>query len=373
MKGAATADTSATYGTRNIPAPENTPGARCGAVSWTDKAGHLWLFGGNQVASESLKFNDLWKFDPATGNWTWMKGASTPDQAGTYGALGAPAPANAPGARFGAVSWTDATGNLWLFGGYGLGSAGSADQLNDLWKHEPATGNWTWMKGAATGGQDGAYGTQGVAAPDNTPGARQGATSWTDKTGNLWLFGGWRVAPAFRAYYNDLWKYDPATGNWTWMKGASFAYQPGLYGTRGVPAPGNTPGAREGALSWSDNAGNLWLFGGSIHTSGEGMHAVASTAYFNDLWRYNIASGYWTWIKGAAKPNQAAVSGPLAIPAPDNTPGAREGAVSWTDKTGNFWLFGGMGYDCAGYGACLNDLWRGSYTTAACQPWQLYR
>jgi hypothetical protein len=34
-------------------------------------------------------------------------------------------------------------------------------------------------------------------------------------------------------------------------------------------------------------------------------------------------------------------------------------AVAWTDSSGNFWLFGGDGYDSAAVSdGLLNDLWR---------------
>ena len=39
--------------------------------------------------------------------------------------------------------------------------------------------------------------------------------------------------------------------------------QPGVYGTLGTPAAGNIPGGRLDAASWTDDNGNLWLFGGS--------------------------------------------------------------------------------------------------------------
>ena len=35
-----------------------------------------------------------------------------------------------------------------------------------------------------------------------------------------------------------------------------------VYGTKGVPAAGNVPGARDYAVAWADSSGNLWLFGG---------------------------------------------------------------------------------------------------------------
>jgi hypothetical protein len=59
---------------------------------------------------------------------------------------------------------------------------------------------------------------------------------------------------------NDLWMYDG--GNWTWMSGSSTIYQKGSYGDKGIASPSNFPGVRAGAIGWTDNNGNLWLFGG---------------------------------------------------------------------------------------------------------------
>src|ERR1019366_3690147 len=120
--------------------------------------------------------------------WTWMNGANVVNQQGTYGTLGTAAPGNVPGARSDAVSGTDASGNFWLFGGDGLDSAGTLGALNDLWKY--SAGEWTWMSGANVGNQVGTYGTQGTPAPGNVPGARYSALTWTDPSGNFWLFGG---------------------------------------------------------------------------------------------------------------------------------------------------------------------------------------
>jgi hypothetical protein len=61
---------------------------------------------------------------------------------------------------------------------------------------------WTWVSGSGTVptgaiGQTGVYGTQGVAATTNVPGGRVRASSWTDSSGDLWLFGGARTAAIF--------------------------------------------------------------------------------------------------------------------------------------------------------------------------------
>ena len=93
---------------------------------------------------------------------------------GVYGTKGTPEAGNVPGGRNCSVSWTDGSGNLWLFGGYGAAASGSG-YLNDLWKWDGT--NWTWVSGSNTPGQFGTYGTQGIAAPENVPGGRVGSVS----------------------------------------------------------------------------------------------------------------------------------------------------------------------------------------------------
>jgi hypothetical protein len=85
-----------------------------------------------------VQLNDLWKFNLASKQWTWMSGSNTSGATGAYGTLGTPAAANVPGARWNAVGWIDGGGNLWLFGG-NYTSAGGATQVdfNDLWDFQP--------------------------------------------------------------------------------------------------------------------------------------------------------------------------------------------------------------------------------------------
>ncbi len=113
--------------------------------------------------------------------WTWMSGREIPGQAGVYGVKGLPDPSNVPGARQGAVTWTDPDGSLWLFGGWGLDKDGAYCPLNDLWKFDTAALEWTWVSGSDSVLQpDVHYGTKGVPDPLNLPGGRRGAQRSVD-------------------------------------------------------------------------------------------------------------------------------------------------------------------------------------------------
>jgi N-acetylneuraminic acid mutarotase len=285
------------------------------------------------------------------GEWTWVNGADVIGHPGVYGTQGTPAASNIPGARDSAVSWTDTTGDFWIFGGEGYDSAAKFGDLNDLWRYSLGQGMWTWIGGPNIVNQPGTYGTQGKSAPGNVPGARYDAVGWTDAAGNFWLFGGHGSAstPGF-GELNDLWKY--SGGTWTWMSGSNASDQIGTYGTQGTAAPGNIPGARDSSASWTDAAGNLWLFGG------DGSVSAGQFGDFNDLWSYSVSEGMWTWIGGSNLPDQRATYGIQGTAARANIPGARDSAVSWINATGNFWLFGGEGFTSTAESGFLNDLWK---------------
>lgn len=289
--------------------------------------------------------------------FTWVGGSNTPGAGGVYGTQGVAAAANVPGARDGGITWTDANGNLWLFGGF-AGYANAVNPsvgnfLNDLWEYSPSNGEWTWVGGADTTGAQGVYGTRGVAAATNVPGARSNEISWTDAGGNLWLFGGGGsdAAGAF-VTFNDLWKYSPASGEWTWVGGSNAGNATGVYGTLGTASAANMPGARtlDGTV-WLDTSGNVWLFGGWGYDSNGTLDRL------NDLWEYSPSSGEWTWVAGSNTVDASGVYGTRGVAAAANIPGARNIPVTWTDANGNFWLFGGYGYDSAGNLGPLSDLW----------------
>jgi N-acetylneuraminic acid mutarotase len=331
------------------------PGARMAAVSWIDSSGNLWLFGGlgYDSAGKLDYLNDLWEYDPTANEWTWVSGSSTADQKGTYGTKGTADPSNVPGARENAISWVDSSGKLWLFGGNGYDSAGNVGWINDLWKYDPPTNEWTWVSSSTANSQAGTYGTQGTAASANVPGARDSAVSWTDSSGKFWLFGGEGLdSLGHNVVLNDLWKYDPATNMWTWVSGSNTGNQAGTYGTQGTAASANVPGAGESGLTWVDSTGILWLFGGKR------MDSKGSWGLINDLWKYDPTTNNWTWVSGSNTVGQWGSYGTLGTANRSNIPGARGWSIGWIDSNGALWLFGGGGYDSAGTNDYLNDLWK---------------
>lgn len=342
------------YGTKGLPDPANIPGGRyMRPTLWQDLQGNLWLFGGlgYDRAGEIGELNDLWKFDQETQEWTWISGGDSKNQRGVYGTKGTPDPANVPGARDAAASWTDTLGNFWVFGGFGWNYISFGAHLSDLWKFDPTTEEWTWISGNDGNGSSGpTYGTKGVPDPANTPGGRHSAVTWIDPLGQFWLFGGYGWATDTQGYLNDLWRFDPVSLQWTWISGGSTTNQLGVYGTKGVPSSTNAPRARESAVSWIDPLGRFWLFGGATSTT-------YLVCWLNDLWMFDPSSLDWTWVSGSVLTNQPGIYGTLDVGGSLNVPGARFGSISGLDASANFRLFGGGGYDAAATLDDLNDLW----------------
>ena len=379
------------------------PGGRDFAAAWTDKVGRKWIFGGqgypfvSPLGKQVTGFlNDLWVFDQSEGGWVpaniptfvnagglWQDNTNVlqaEDVPGTYGTLHTASPGVAPGSRWGSSAWTDASGNLWMFGGQGFDdSTLDFSLLNDVWEWIPAgpdpagagtfTGQWIWQGGAHVGNTKGTYGTQGVASASNIPGGRWAAATYTDTTGNVWLFGGQGVdSTGTIGILNDLWKYNIASGQWTWVSGSNTASPNGVYGTQGTAAAANVPGGRQAAVLWVDVSGDLWLFGGfGFDSTGTGS---PQGAILNDLWKFS--GGQWTWVSGDNLADQNGVYGTQTTPAAANFPGSRWGAVGWADASRNLWLYGGWGFGSVtthptGF---LDDVWEYQHSTGQWIWWK---
>ncbi|MFY7880425.1 MAG: kelch repeat-containing protein [Lacibacter sp.] len=333
------------YGTKGVSSLSNFPGAREASISWTDENGNLWLMGGRGYATgiQPDLLNDLWKYEINKGAWTWISGSNTTNAGSVYGTLLTPSPTNVPGARWYSVSWTDNTGSLWLLGGIT-----NCCRLNDLWKFDSKTNSWTWMHGSNNVNPIGTYGTKGVFNSSNTPGGRYAALGWTDLSGDLWLMGGLGSATtSSQGSLNDLWKFNVISNQWVWVNGSNSINPTPNYGIQGVQNASNVPSGCFVSMGWRDQSGSLWLYGG-----GNGFGNLG------DLWKYNIATNAWTWVKGTAGLNQAGRYPLKGNSTPGAMPGARYSAYLWPDTQGGAFLMGGLAIDSVNNIGVLNDCWQ---------------
>lgn len=140
-----------------------------------------------------------------------------------------------------------------------------------------------------------------------------------------------------------------------------------------MPAAGNIPGGRISSASWTDQGGNVWFFGGW------GYDGNGNAGELNDLWEFNPSTNQWAWTGGSrttgvncASFNDcgwSGVYGTLGSAAAENIPGSRYDTTTWVDKSGNFWLLGGYGFDAIGNLAALNDLWEFNPSTKNGRGW----
>lgn len=381
------------YGTLGVRDTANEIPGRYHCTYWTDTSGNFWVFGGQIFNVGEL--NDLWRYEPDSNIWTWMKGPQiVTNSAGSYGTLGVPAASNNPPAHaLTSHAWTDKDNNLWM-----------VHKRGDVWKYSIATNEWTWMNGYAIWNQPAVFGMQGVASPLNTPGMHtESKASWKDANDDLWM-------------YNDgnIWRYSISTNMWTWLKGPGSGINLVNYGTMGVPAPTNQPVAGSVYNFWQDQNGKFyigfnvvnnttiwrydpltnmwtWIDGGQNVTVNAGRRFISQCTgstdrnpgsrvearnaqntttcvedlmwfcggqnfgYFNDLWVYKMGPKTWTWVSGDSVQGNYGQYGTRGLTASTNMLPCRTGHAMWVDKYQRTWIFGGIVRGNVSRG---NDLWK---------------
>lgn len=243
------------------------------------------------------------------------------------------------------ASWTDSRGHFWMFGGRGR-SASTTGALNDLWRYNPNTNNWTWMAGNDFAEAPAVYGIQGAFGFNNTPSARDGAAAWIANSGNsLYLFGG-------SLNNSDVWEYGIIENRWRIIKYTMTdslgycngqAYHDRLYEF----SSGIWPICRNGATAASSGS-IAYVFGG-----------YRFTIRFNDFFKFadRNYTGFpqeknqWRDIHFASSNSYGIYSGT------NLEPGGRQKASSFV-AGGSFFLFGGEGFATSGTTGFLNYLWR---------------
>lgn len=347
MKGSQTPNSLGSYGVQGVAAASNNPPNRYQAAYWRDLQGNFWVFGGSSRQGLNIViFNDLWKYSVSTNQWTWMSGPQyLTDQNGQFGTQGIPSTSNYPSARGnGSICWVDNTGMFWLYAGEGIDANNATGIMSDLWRYDPNTNEWTWVKGSNLINQSAVYGIQGIPSISNSPGPRcETQSGWVDNANDLWLSGGNNSSSASN-FLGDLWRYNIASNTWTWMKGPSAVNQPGNFGAMGIEDPANQPPPRWSYTKWKSNDGAFYTFAG--------LSQIGTT---NDTWRFNPATNNWTWISGNATANPPGNYNVTCSPNTNNFPPARyENQTAQTVSCSDvFWTFGGRSFSLNNY----NDLW----------------
>lgn len=285
LRGGSALERSGSYGNQNSGSITTFPPARSGASSWKFQDGTFGLFGG------SLQ-NDLWIYNPASKIWTWKKGYNNSDfKNGIYGTRGVAESYTVPGVRENAVTWVDNYNTVWLFGGFGHASTGTAGYLNDLWRYNPNSNQWTWMHGYAVINETGRYGSLGEESAITMPGARRNAVSWIDNSGTLWLSGGFGFSEQNNSLsdLNDIWSFRPKSNFWTWQKGSRLSSPAwagnGFYGTRDVTSPDNIAPGKSSAAVWNVTNRLTYFYGGDTNLSYNFKHQT------EDFWKIETITG----------------------------------------------------------------------------------
>jgi hypothetical protein len=86
---------------------------------------------------------------------------------------------------------------------------------------------------------------------------------------------------------------------------------------------------------WYDPTGFLWMMGGLAYDIDSTFDSI------NDVWRYEITTGHWTWMSGDNVVRQAGVYGTQGVRDVNNKPGARAPGDIWPLANGEVWVFGG--------------------------------
>lgn len=347
VKGPSTVDFEGNFGTQGVEAASNLPPAKTfGGASWVDLDGKFWMYGGENGDNYNQNANnDLWKYDPATNNWTWVKGSMVDDPPPVWGTMGIADPGNQPPARHNCYgTWVDDNGRLWLFGGITILGA-----LDDVWRYDIPSNSWTWMNGSQGINGQTVYGTLGVDAPTNSPGPRLVNALGKDAQGKFYFQGGTLSGNAYG--WGDLWRLDPATGYWAWVGGPTIGNPPVELGEICVTDATAQPGRRLTSPTWNTPDGRMWVFGVVSSSGNPNLNYSRS-----DLWSLCPDDLEWTWVHGPAENNAPGVWGSLEVPSPNNHPNGRSMASAWVSDQGDLYLFGGKSND-PGF-ALYSDLWK---------------
>jgi Galactose oxidase, central domain/Kelch motif len=311
------------YGTQGVESPVITPGGRNRAASAVDSKGNIWLFGGNWGSPQS----DLFKFNPKTGNWTFITSNNDYNL-------------NKPFPRYRVRAWFDAEDNFWIYGG----AQYNGEAYNDLWKFNTTTNQWIFISGNKNltypmDSNNGVYpATEGTGGTQYFPRSRCDYLYWVDNEGNFWVYGGYLISHGSDEL-GDFWKFNPSTNEWFLMTGSR---------TINLPKTSTYPGSRNAAYCWKGNDGHLYLRGGQRLYS----------HFLSDIYRYKISEGVWEEVAPINDSNLAPISAGNGIENSTNRPGGQVCTLNHITTKTHTYLFSGYGYGINGVAGYTGGIWR---------------
>lgn len=285
----------------------------------------IYVYGGASLETEYS--SDFWVYDISQQKWAFISDLGWNfmiDSIGRESSFGH------PGGRNRMASAVDKNGNIWMFGGlFNNKTTSETYTRSDLWRYNPKTKKFTYF--------------DEYAGSQSKPSDRYRARAWFDDNNNMWMYGGAVDSPSGSLSYNDLWMYNTTTKSWTFISGNK--NQPfckncpnGSYpATAGTGGTQYFPRARSDYGYWTDNSGNIWIYGGYAESHGSDE--------YGDLWKFNPTTKVWTLISGNATLNP---------PKTATNPGSRNAPYCWVGNDNKLYMTGGLRQ----YDSFLRDIWR---------------
>jgi hypothetical protein len=310
-----------------------TPSARLyTAQCYHARLGKLFIFGGTgfDLSSATGTLSDLWAFDSAIEQWSWLGRYLIPNYAGDYRGRGTFTEEGWPCGRRRATLICDETQDeLHLFGGDTPSQA-----LDDYWKYNINSTLWMWVSGNSPGQNvynDIPAEMKGIQRLTNAP-----ATS--EKS--FYLYSGYTGGSGTGRPFvssDKLWKYNYSVSNWEEMSQV------------------DKPSSRlHASMVYDENNDRIIVYGGeeNVNTGGESYSAI---------YEYRLDTGVWKRLGLLEESLQTyAFYETIRVFQEKNYPGGRHGAqASFITKTGILIVYGGVGFGRSGQGSgYLGDLWQ---------------
>jgi gliding motility-associated-like protein len=283
----------------------------------------------------------------AQGVWTWIHGDSVTDPAVSKvirGIKGVSSPTNFPPRDLWyGLNWKDSKDRFWIIGCLRQFKGLSTKDTTEVWSYNHYTNSWTWEAGYDTIYIDGSL-------PDSfLPILRKniaylGTPYWTDSLGNLWYFH--EIVTNYTSCTLVI-KFDISSRRFIVI---DYRMNYSSYGIKGIASSTNWP------LGRAFNA--VWGVGNSAFVYGGRTSSFPNS---NELWEYNMSTGFWTWHGGGATPGAYYYYGTKGVASSSNWPPGNDATTSKWVKGKKCYFVGGL--DQQPSNGILSELWEYDVST----------